>query len=522
MRLKEADQAYDLVVIGGGITGAGVFARAVGLGYKVLLTEKNDFSWGTSSRSSKMVHGGLRYLKQGRLLLTRASVRERERLLHAYPGLVTPLKFLLPVYRGRGPSKIAMTAGLNLYSILAGQRQHRFYHREEALARVPGLNPAALASAFGFRDAQVDDARLVLRILFDAVDRGGQAMNYTEALGMMRSSKGQVRAVRLRDRESGLERQIRTRAVINATGPFAEALHPSPKRGVHIRPLRGSHLIFPGRLLSLDRVVSFLHPRDRRPVFIFPWQGALVLGTTDVDHPGALAGEPGITRAEADYLIEGASAVFPDQGLLKENAVSSIAGIRPVVGRGKTSASGESREHTIWKDQGLVTVTGGKLTTFDLLAKAALKAASPWIPEPENRLAGPGLDDAKPGNAGQSRDKACPPDADLCPRGRLGNRFPDMAAMLTPLNRQQIPGTHTCWAELSHGAAKEQVRHLSDLLLRRVRIGLLLPRGGLDIMDDIRRHAGPFLNWDDKRWHEEIAAYQRVWDQAHSPEGGRP
>jgi glycerol-3-phosphate dehydrogenase len=514
MRLKHTDQTYDLVVVGGGITGAGVFSRAVALGYKVLLTEQQDFAWGTSSRSSKMVHGGLRYLKQGRLLLTRASVRERERLLATYPGLVTPLTFLLPVYQGRGPSKLAMTAGLNLYSFLAGQRQHRVFNRDEALARVPGLNPAALAAAFGFKDAQVDDARLVLRILFDAVDRGGQALNYTQALGVMRNQQGQVRAVRLRDRESGLERQVRTRAVINATGPFAEALHPLPSSRSHLRPLRGSHLVFPGHLLSLDRVVSFLHPRDRRPVFLFPWQGALILGTTDVDHHGTLTREPGITRAEADYLVDGAQTVFPGQGLVMENAVSAIAGIRPVLGRGRKSASGESREHAIWKDKGLVTVTGGKLTTFDLLAKAALKAAGPWLPSPENQVLAARFEADAPGPP--------MPDHDPWLQGRLGQRFSDLADLMTPENRRQIPGTRTCWAELSYGAGHEQVRHLSDLLLRRVRIGLLLPRGGLEVLEDIRFHAGPFLDWDDERWQEEIAAYRTLWRKAHAPEGDSP
>ncbi len=519
MRLEQTQPAYDLVVIGGGISGAGVFSRAVRQGYKVLLTEQNDFAWGTSSRSSKMVHGGLRYLAQGKIFLTRASVRERERLLKRYPGLVTPLNFLLPVYRGLGPSKIAMTAGLNIYSFLAGQRQHRVFSRENALARVPGLNPDSLVSAFGFKDAQVDDARLVLRILFDAVDTGGHALNYTRALKVVRNRRGQVQSVRLRDLESGLEKEIRTRTVINATGPFAEALHPSRDRRVHIRPLRGSHLIFPGRLLSLDRVVSFLHPKDRRPVFLFPWQGALVLGTTDVDHQGPLIREPGITREEAGYLINGVRQIFPDQGFVMENALSSIAGIRPVLGRGKKSTSGESREHAIWEDQGLITVTGGKLTTFDLLAKAALKAAALRLPDPGN---GRSSRDTLPEKAGSGCQMADSAAIDFSLQGRLGNRFADLSALLTPASRQQIPGTQTCWAELGHAASREQVRHLPDLLLRRVRIGLLLPNGGVDMLDDIRRHAGPFLAWDDTRWDDEIAAYKKLWQKAYSPLGGRP
>ena len=520
MRLAQADSGYDLVVAGGGITGAGVFARALSMGYKALLVEQKDFAWGTSSRSSKMVHGGLRYLKQGRILLTRAAVKERERLLKTYPGLITPLEFLMPLYKGRGPSRAAMTAGLNIYSLLAGEKQHRHLSCKEALTRIPGLNPQGLASAMGFRDAGVDDARLVLRLIFDGVDSGGHALNYTRVTGFGRDGRGRIGAVHLEDQESGLSREIRTRAMINATGVFAETLHPSPASHLHIRPLRGSHLIFPGHMMEgLDRVVSFLHPRDRRPVFLFPWQGSLVLGTTDVDHDGPLLCEPGISVQEAAYLAEGASLLFPGWNFSSKTAVSAIAGIRPVLSRwkksgkktGKQSASKESREHALWADNGLVTVTGGKLTTFGLLARDALKMAAPWLTSPERPV---------PESVRRHAGLELGPDLQLALEGRLGRRLNTFAQSLTRENSRLIPGTRTCWAELAHGAAREEVRHLADLLLRRVRIGLLLPQGGLGIMDEIRRHTAPFLDWDGRRWDREIQDYHRLWKQAHFPGPG--
>jgi len=233
-----------MVVAGGGITGAGVFHEAVKRGFKVLLADGRDFAWGTSSRSSKMVHGGLRYLKQGRFFLTRAAVQEREFLLRRYPGLVNPMKFIMPLFRHYGPSRSAMTAGLSVYSLLAGEKQHQCFTQTEALDKIPGLRAEGLLSALGFKDAQVDDARLVLRIIYDACRNGGEAVNYTRVTGVERDAKGRVASVLIRDEDSGAGLEIKTPVLINAGGALAEILHPSPMKGFHIRPLRGSHFFF--------------------------------------------------------------------------------------------------------------------------------------------------------------------------------------------------------------------------------------------------------------------------------------
>ncbi|MCK5313172.1 MAG: FAD-dependent oxidoreductase, partial [Desulfobacteraceae bacterium] len=284
MNIPDLKTTYDMVVIGGGITGAGVFHEAVKKGYQVLLVEAKDFAWGTSSRSSKMVHGGLRYLAAGQWKLTKKAVKERERLLRCYPGLVTPLDFIMPVFDHYGPSSTSMKIGLSIYSFLAGEKQHKTYPKADVINTIAGIREQNLVSAVGFKDAQVDDARLVLRLIYEACLQDGTALNYTKAISIERDHTNKVAAVNIKDKRTGSLAEIKTKVVINATGAFAETLHPSPMKGFHIRPLRGSHLIFPGNLLPIDQVVSFMHPKDLRPVFLFPWEGSVLLGTTDVDH----------------------------------------------------------------------------------------------------------------------------------------------------------------------------------------------------------------------------------------------
>ncbi len=510
--LDHLDSEYDIVIAGGGVTGAGVFNQAVQMGLKVLLVEARDFAWGTSSRSSKMVHGGLRYLKEGKFLLTRSAVRERQQLLLDYPGLITPLDFIMPLYKHSGPSPAAMKAGLSIYSFMAGKRQHQLFTREETMEKVTGIKTDGLLSSVGFMDAQVDDARLVLRLIFDACDMGGDALNYTRVMSIDRDSKGRVASIHLSDTETGKQKVIQTPVVINATGAFAEELHPSPVKGFHIRPLRGSHLVFPGHLLSLDRVISFVHPQDNRPVFLFPWEGCLFLGTTDVDHATDLNQEPCITQKEVDYLLSGLASIMPNLNLTQNEAIAAIAGVRPVLSKKNKAASKESREHVAWKDKGLVTVTGGKLTTFRLLAKDALKAAGRYLPI--NKKTGSSISVLEvPSLTDISLDST----TRLRIQGRYGRRVHSMEDLLIKEGSACIGSSQTLWAELEHGARAEQIRHLSDLLLRRVRVGLFLPGGGLEMINQIRAKVSPFLTWDDARWEKEIKDYQKVWDQAYSP-----
>jgi glycerol-3-phosphate dehydrogenase len=514
MDLESLPEDWDLIIIGGGITGAGILREAVRMNLRVLLVEKNDFASGTSSRSSKLVHGGLRYLKEGHFLLTRDAVRERERLLNEAPGLVDPLLFLVPVFKGRGPGKWTLEVGLSIYDLIAHKRQHKFYSTDEFLKLVPHIDQNGLKGGFHFFDAQVDDARLVLRLINEAVQSGGFALNYTAATKIIRNSEDLVTGISVEDIETHAIKTLSTRAVINATGTWAELLHPSPDPKVHLRPLRGSHLIFPSRILPVDQAISFIHPSDKRAIFIIPWEKVVLVGTTDLDQKEDLSIEHAIAEEEALYLMEGLKASFPSLDISLKDCISSFAGIRPVLSKGELSPSKESREHVVWEDKGLVTITGGKLTTFRKLAFDALKAAKPFLPKvkfPDNNDP---VFSTVPKTPENSYGLSLETWQNLY--GRYGESANELVRMAPPKDRTTIPGTRTLWAELPFVAKHEQVRHLTDLLLRRVRIGLLTPKGGKAYLGRIKKLCRPVLPWDKKRWKQEINMYFNQWRHAHT------
>ena len=483
------------------------------MGLQTLLVEQKDFAWGTSSRSSKLVHGGLRYLKEGHFLLTKMAVEEREHLLREAPGLVEPLEFLLPVYEHQHPGKHTLQIGLSLYDLMARDHQHRFYEKTDFYRRLPYVRQQDLKGGFFFYDAQVDDSRLVLRLINESVADGAGALNYTTATRILRNDTGVVVGVEIEDTETRESRTLETRTVINATGCWAERLHPSPDPDRHLRPLRGSHLVFPAEVLPIKFGVSFLHPRDNRAVFALPWEGAVLVGTTDLDHKADLSLEPSITESEIIYLLEGLNTIFPSLEISLNDCISTFAGVRPVISEGRLSPSEESREHVVWVDKGLVTVTGGKLTTFRRLAWDALKAARPFLPSEK-------LPDKQKPIFSRPPDK--PPSrfglADTVWHrlyGRYGQGAEAMVQAAEARDLELIPGTHTLWAELPFVAANEWVRHLSDLLLRRVRIGLLTAQGGKEHLKRIRSLCRPALPWDNKRWKEEMAMYLKHWNRYH-------
>ncbi|HLF02213.1 MAG TPA: FAD-dependent oxidoreductase, partial [Anaerolineales bacterium] len=274
---SQLDQRWDLIVIGGGITGAGILREAVRTGLRTLLVEAHDFASGTSSRSSKLVHGGLRYLKQGEIRLTLESVRERERLLKEGRGLVGQLGFLMPNFQRDRPPGWVMGLGLTLYDLLALHWSHRHYDADDMRELCPMINERGLLGGYRYFDAQVDDARLVIRVIREAVREGGTALNYARAEKLLRRNSGEVCGVALCDQTTGRTAEARASVVINATGAWADGLR-SRKGGRHLRQLRGSHLIFSAKRFPLRRAVSFLHPKDRRPVFVLPWEGVTLFG----------------------------------------------------------------------------------------------------------------------------------------------------------------------------------------------------------------------------------------------------
>ncbi|MEO7031801.1 MAG: glycerol-3-phosphate dehydrogenase/oxidase, partial [Herbaspirillum sp.] len=378
-----ANQNWDLLIIGGGITGAGILLEAARNGLQALLVEQRDFAWGASSRSSKLVHGGLRYIQQGKLHLTRDSVHERQQLLRDAPGLVTEQSFAFATYRGKKPGRWLFSVGLALYDRMAKQHQRHYYPNDEFLMLAPHIQTTGLQGGLCYTDAKTDDARLVLRVLQEAQVAGGYALNYTGVSELLRH-EGRIDGARLLDVASGTNFDIGARVVINATGAWGDALRPAsstPTQRPHLRPLRGSHLIFLAWRLPVAQAISLMHPTDGRPVFAFPWEGVTLVGTTDVDHRADLRDEASITADEVNYLMTALHAQFPQLGLTPDDILSTYAGVRPVIASGKANPSQETREHAIWLEDGLLSVTGGKLTTFRLIALDALRHAAPFLPD---------------------------------------------------------------------------------------------------------------------------------------------
>ncbi len=506
------DQPWDLVVIGGGITGAGILGEATRHGKKALLVEAQDFASGTSSRSTKLVHGGLRYLRQGQFLVTRKSVRERERLMEEGKGLVDPLAFSLTAFPGDQMPKWMYGVGLAMYDALAWKWAHERQSRAEILSRVPALAGSKVQGGYRYFDAQTDDARLVLRVLREAVRQGGTAINYVRADSLLRTQDGRVRGVVVRDvagSGGGRTAEVRAKVVINATGAWADELREQVGQEKRLRRIRGSHLTFRRDRLPLPEAVSLLHPRDQRAVFAIPWEGVSIFGTTDVDH-GNLDEEPAISDEETDYLLEAVRRAFPSLELTERDVLSTWSGVRPVIDTGKADPSKESREHAIWQEDGLLTITGGKLTTFAVMARDVLSAAEADLGELHERTRV-----FEPNAAGI----AWPDSIDELARVRLLGRYGEETGVVLGdfSEATSIDDSIALFAELRHAARSEAVVTLSDLLLRRVRLGLLLPNGAADFMDAIRRVAQPELGWDDSEWQRQVEAYRRTWQSAYAP-----
>ncbi|MBA3902646.1 MAG: FAD-dependent oxidoreductase [Rhodocyclaceae bacterium] len=498
---------WDLVVIGGGISGAGVAQQAAQRGWSVLLVEQRDFAWGTSSRSSKLVHGGLRYLKEGDLKTTLHSVRERNRLLREAPGLVEPQSFLFADCPGRKPGRWLMQTGLVVYDLMAGQRSHFHADLATTQALAPGLAPPGLRGALVFQDAKTDDARLVLRVLQEARLLGATTLNYVAASGL-RLEGGRITGLNLHDALGGNTYAVRARCVVNATGAWADRLRAGVDAAPLLRPLRGSHLLVPFWRLPVAQSISLMHPRDGRPVFLYPWEGATLIGTTDLDHAGSLDTEASITPAEVDYLIEAVNDQFPLARLTPADITACYAGVRPVLDDGQKDASKATRDHVVRDESGLVTLTGGKLTTFRLIALDALKHAAPLLPGWRADLR---IRPVFSPSAPLPMNSALP----ALQRKRLQGRYGKHAAALLECagesELEAIPGTETVWAELRWAARAEAVMHLEDLLLRRTRLGLQLREGGAALMPRIRAICQPELGWDDARWEREQDAYLALW-----------
>lgn len=374
-------ECADLLVIGGGITGAGIARDAALRGLRVALVEARDFAAGTSSRSSRLIHGGLRYLEQGRLHLVMESLRERAVLLRLAPHLVRPLPFILPFFQGDRVPGWKARLGLSLYDLLAGRgnvRRHHTLGKRALLDIEPRLREAGLTGGALYHDAQCDDARLTLGVIRAAAGAGAKVANYTRVTGLL-TEAGRAIGALLRDELSGTEGEVRARIVINAAGPWGDGIRrlEDPAAPPILRLTKGTHVVVPRARIGNRHAIIFTSPLDGRVMFVLPWEAWTYVGTTDTDWaggPDAVAPD----GRDIDYLVGSANAIFPAAALTPADVVSSWAGLRPLLAAAPDApASLLSREHRILRGRlGMLTIAGGKLTTFRPMARAVVDRAA--------------------------------------------------------------------------------------------------------------------------------------------------
>lgn len=375
-RAADRGERWDVVIIGGGATGLGAALDAATRGYRTLLLERGDFACGTSSRSTKLIHGGVRYLRQGNLALVRASLREREWLLRHASSLVKPRAFFVPAYRWW--EEPFYDFGFKIYGMLAKTTlpRPRRLSREEALESLPGLNPCGLRGGELYHDAQFDDARLAVCLAQTVAEKGGVPLNYVQVVGLNKRND-RVSGVRAVDVETGLELEIPARVVINATGVFADEMRrlDEPAAAGLLAVSQGAHLVLPASFLPGETALMIPRTADGRVLFAIPWLGRVLVGTTETP-VDAIAAEPRPLESEVDFLLEHAARYFV-RPPARSDVVSAFAGLRPLVKSPAGQVTSKlARDHMIEVSRrGLVTIVGGKWTTFRKMGEDVIDRA---------------------------------------------------------------------------------------------------------------------------------------------------
>jgi glycerol-3-phosphate dehydrogenase len=524
-------EPWDMLIIGGGITGAGIAREAARRSLAVLLIEQKDFAWGTSSRSSKMVHGGLRYIASGDFKTTLHSVRERERMLNEASGLVNEMHYVMPHYKGKFPPPWIFNNLLRVYDKLAGKHYFKYFKKDAFLSLNPHIKQDKFLGASQFSDAVTDDSRLVMRVLDEAIHDGAHAINYLKAESLITTEQGLVVGATLKDtspQHSTHTYDVQAKVVVSATGAWADTLrmqaskHTEQTFHKQIRPSRGSHLVVSQERLPLNQAYTFLHPVDKRAIFVFPWENRTVLGTTDLDHPPLDDTEVGITNAEVDYLLTATNDLFDDVDISRKDVISSWAGVRPLISDGsdgkRVSPSKEKRDHSVWLDNNLVTVSGGKLTTFRLIALDVLKVCQKVLELDESATQDKVLYSSQVfSNQTPSNPKftALPLPLQQRLKGFYGLQLDTLLELAHDDELAYVTDSNTIWAEVRFAAHYEQVIHLDDLLLRRTRLGLILNDGAMipSVRDKLKQICQQELGWDEKKWQQEVRRYKDLWQR---------
>lgn len=500
---------FDVLVVGGGINGAGIARDAAMRGLRVAVVDKGDFASGTSSKSSKLIHGGIRYLQMGDFRLVRSACRERDLLRRRLaPHLVQPLAFLFPVYRGGPVGLVALTLGMWVYDGLAvfrNIRRHRMLTPRRALALEPQLRRQGLRGAALYYDCFTDDARLTLETVLAAEEEGAVAANYLELKGFLKEG-GKIVAARLRDQLSEAEFAVRARSVVNATGPWADRVRQldDPTAKPCLRLTKGAHVVVARTRVGNARAVVMHSPRDLRVMFVIPWGAHTLIGTTDTDFLGE-PDEAVANDADVEYLLEAANWFFPAAKLTHADVVSSYAGLRPLVAAADADdPSAVSREEEIFESaSGLITLAGGKLTTYRLVAAEIVQVVTRRLGggSPRRRKVSPTA--AKPLPGGHAADPASIAHELIIRDGsglsteqvnhlvwRYGSRTPEVVRLLrddAELRQLLATGLPDIWAEATFAVEHEMAVRAEDILLRRTHIALKAPHISSQVAEKIRQ-----------------------------------
>ena len=515
-------RAFDVVVVGGGITGAGVARDAALRGLRVALLEADDWASGTSSRSSRLVHGGVRYLEHGHLHLVFEASRERRTLLQIAPHLVRPLRFTWPVYRGARIPRWKLRAGLMAYDALSLFRnvgQHRGISRRAILSREKSLRAESLVGGAQYWDASTDDVRLTIANVVSAAEAGAVTLNHAAVVAFAHDASGKVTGARVQDRISGAETDIEGRTIVNATGPWSDITRRLDDGVEHAAVLgsKGVHIAVPRERVPCMDALTLLHPDDGRVFFILPSPVHTIVGTTETP---AESGPESIraNRRDVQYLLRAANHYFPAASLRDADVISAWAGIRPLVAHAGTAANDASREHHIATSaSGLISVTGGKLTTFRAMASEIVDVVEGALGR-TTQTASVTSDAALPGAGDQSHDAELLAAQSVIPESetaeQLVRAYGDRWRMVwglcerEPLLGDRLdPNLPYIAAEVVWAAVAEGAWTVADVLMRRMPIAYERRDAGRALASPVAALLGRVHRWDAAAVADAAAAY---------------
>jgi glycerol-3-phosphate dehydrogenase len=521
-RIASRLHPWDMIIVGGGATGVGVAIDAASRGYDVLLLEQSDFGKGTSSRSTKLAHGGVRYLEQGNIGLVMQALKERGLLLQNAPHIVHDRAFVVPNYDWWEAPFYGL--GLKLYELLAGKYgfgKSRILSREETLEHIPTLKTDGLRGGAVYYDGQFDDARLLIHMVITAFDQGATLLNYAEVSGLTKDAQGFVNGVKVRDAENGNEFLARAKVVINATGAFSDHLRQAsdPEAKAMIAPSQGIHLVLDSSFLQGDSAVMVPHTSDGRVLFAIPWHGHTLIGTTDtpIAEPAL---EPIAMEEEVEFLLA-TTGEYLSKTPRRSDVLSVFAGIRPLVAardsaRGALKTSVLSRDHVIEIDRSaLITICGGKWTTYrhmaeDCVDQAATLAQLPEKPCCTQHLHIHGFRESKysksaPTSNGEARAREWLDiyGSDKDELHKLMEANPALAELLHPA----LPFVK---AEVVWAIRHEMARTIEDVLARRTRALFLNARAAVEMAPAVVDLMAPELDWNATARQQQLAAFRAI------------